>query len=58
MPRDRHNDNPLSVVNASNRIVGELLAKPEYRYANPTLLADVVRDTVNRYIDIELEQED
>lgn len=51
-------DNPTSVKNASNRIVGELLVKPEYRYANPTLLADVVRETVDRYVNIELEQED
>jgi len=50
--------NPLSLENASNRIVGELLAKPEYKYADGRLVAEVVRETVKRYIEIELEQRD
>ena len=51
-------DNPVSLENASRRIIGEMLEKPEYRYVNHDLLAAVVRDTVSRYIDLELEQED
>jgi hypothetical protein len=51
-------DNPASLENASNRIIGEMLEQPEYKYVDPKLLAGVVRDTVSRYIDIELEQED
>lgn len=51
-------DNPASLKNATNRIVGELISLPEYRYVNQDLVAAVVRETVSRYIDIELEQED
>lgn len=51
-------DNPLSEVSASNRIIGELLTDPKYTFVNQDLVADVVRETVTRYINIELEQED
>jgi len=54
--RDR-DDNPVSFENASRRIIGEMLEKPEYKYVDPKLLAGIVRDTVSRYIDLELEQE-
>ena len=50
-------DNPVSFENASRRIIGEMLEKPEYKYVDPKLLAGIVRDTVSRYIDLELEQE-
>jgi len=50
--------NLLSIENASNRIVGELIAQPEYKYADQRLLADVVRATVKRYVELELEQRD
>lgn len=49
------NTNPLSVENASNRIIGELLTKLEYKFVDPKLVADVVRASVNRYIELELE---
>lgn len=51
-------DNPASLENASKRIIGELLELPEYRFVNQSLVAMVVRETVSRYIAIELGQED
>lgn len=51
-------NNSASLKNASNRIIDEMMAEPQYKYVNQDLLAAVVRETVSRYITIELEQED
>jgi len=48
----------MLIKDAAARITGELIAKPEYKYVDPRIVADVVLDTLNRDLELELEQED
>jgi hypothetical protein len=46
----------MFIKDAAARITGELIEKPEYKYVDPRIVADVVLDTLNRNRDLELEE--
>lgn len=48
----------MLIKDVAARITGELIAKPEYKYVDPRIIADVVLDTLNRNRELELEEED
>jgi hypothetical protein len=47
----------MLIKDAVARITGELIAKPEYKYVDPRIVADVVLDALNRDRELELEED-
>ena len=47
----------LTIKEMVNRVTGELIIKPEYKYVDPRIVADVVKDAINRAYELKLWEE-